>query len=59
MNINQAHQLASSEQADSIIKLYGSEAMLSVVKAWRYSAPDKELERELDMIIRTVESAKI
>ena len=54
MGMNPGHQIAG----DVIVKLYGSGAMLSVVKAWRYSAPDKELESELDRIIKTVEQAK-
>ena len=54
MNTHQGYQI----KCDNIVKLYGGDAMLSVVKAWRYSAPDKEMEMELDRIIKTVEQSK-
>ena len=55
MKMDQDQLKSGIEKANSIMKLYGNEATLSLVKAWRFSAPDKELEKELDLIISTVE----
>ena len=55
MQTDQDQLKTGREIADSVMKLYGNGAMLSVVKAWKYSAPDKELEKELDLIIKTAE----
>ena len=40
------------------IKRYRNPALLSVIKAWRYSAPGREMEKDLDLIIQTVEIEK-